>query len=505
MTELTKTLTEKLSENAQKPIIKDIQLDTWFTGQDILDDIKQLQDFFQRQGMGYQDTLFLAFGNSALYVPLNQALWQLGMIAHPVSETTPAKELQKYYEAADYPAIIVESDKIEAFEKYAELTAHYLPLKTCPNLIILTKSGHLAPSKLPTETSLALILNTSGTTGKPKQVGLTHQQLLIGAKNSIASHPLTENDRVLVVMPMFHINAQNIIVNATLLSSGQLIIAPKFSASRFWTWIQDYRITWTSVVPTIVTILLKNETSRNTFKPISHLRFVRCGSAILTKSKEIAFQETFGVPILEGMGMTEASGQITLNPPTAIKQGSVGKPFKIDLAIVKDNQLTKQAMQTGEVALRGPQVITDYLQPSPSAFKDGWLLTGDIGHLDEDGYLYLEGRKKDFINRGGEKISPVIVEDVLAQLDFIKDVAVIPVADEVYGEVVAAAIILQNAVKSSAALEADIMAFAAEHLAKYCQPTQLYFMADFPRNPTGKLLRRQLIEEVHQLSLEKGK
>lgn len=162
-------------------------------------------------------------------------------------------------------------------------------------------------------------------------------------------------------------------------------------------------------------------------------------------------------------------------------------------------------MQTGEVALRGPQVITDYLQPSPSSFKDGWLLTGDIGHLDEDGYLYLEGRKKDFINRGGEKISPVIVEDVLAQLDFIKDVAVIPVADEVYGEVVAAAIILQNAVKPSAALEADIMAFAAEHLAKYCQPTQLYFMADFPRNPTGKLLRRQLIEEVHQLSLEKGK
>ncbi|EPC55127.1 Putative peroxisomal-coenzyme A synthetase, partial [Lacticaseibacillus paracasei subsp. paracasei Lpp189] len=182
---------------------------------------------------------------------------------------------------------------------------------------------------------------------------------------------------------------------------------PKFSASKFWPLIADNHVTWVSVVPTIISILLMNENALKAYHPDIHLRFVRSSSFALPEDKLIAFQTYFHTQVLEGYGMTETASQSTLNPINAPKIGSAGKPVGTELRLMlADGSLSQQPYVEGEIALRGDHVIHDYLEPHPESFKDDWFLTGDLGYLDEDGYLFVKGRRKEMINRGGEKVAP---------------------------------------------------------------------------------------------------
>ena len=211
----------------------------------------------------------------------------------------------------------------------------------------------------------------------------------------------------MVVMPMFHINAQVISVLATRLSGGKLVIAPKFSASGFWPTIETNHVTWVSVVPTIISILLMNQQALAAYHSNIHLRFVRSSSFALPEDKLVAFQSHFHTQVLEGYGMTETASQSTLNPIHAPKIGSAGKPVGTELRIkLADGTFTKKPFVEGEIVLRGDHVIHDYLEPHPESFENGWFLTGDLGYLDQDGYLFVKGRRKEMINRGGEKVAP---------------------------------------------------------------------------------------------------
>lgn len=503
MSKLTDQLSQNLINHRDYPLVKSVEANTWYTGRDLEEDVAALRDQFAEQKIGAGDQVLIALPNSPVFLPLNQALWEIGAVAHPIAAKTPLPELLTEWETYHYQAVITLPTVGKALE--APLVPwEKLQLHTIPELAILTDASQLAyrinaPQARPQEDDLALILNTSGTTGKPKRVGLTHRMLLNAALHDAKSHALSPDDTAMVVMPMFHINAQVISVLATRLSGGKLVSAPKFSASGFWPTIETNHVTWVSVVPTIISILLMNQQALAAYHSNIHLRFVRSSSFALPEDKLVAFQSHFHTQVLEGYGMTETASQSTLNPIHAPKIGSAGKPVGTELRIkLADGTFTKKPFVEGEIVLRGDHVIHDYLEPHPESFENGWFLTGDLGYLDQDGYLFVKGRRKEMINRGGEKVAPAKVENVLNELDWVAQVAVIGLPDNLYGEAVTAVVIRQDATEDPQKAKLDLLNFARRHLAAYECPTEVVFVKAFPVNATGKVLRPKLRKQLMQ-------
>lgn len=454
-----------------------------------------MTDHLRSLEVGHGDVVLVCLPNTAVYPVLTQAIWEVGAVMHPIAAKTPAAELQAALAEHDYAASVVAADLVDAVTATRQTTVAQLQLNTAPTLSLirdLDVTGHAAAT--PTEEDLALILNTSGTTGKPKRVGLTHNLLRHGAEHDIASHRLTAHDTTMIVMPLFHINAQVVSVLSTRLSGGKIVITPKFSAHRFWPQVQDNHVTWVSAVPTILNILLLNAAARESYTGKTRLRFVRCSSFSLPLDKLTQFEQTYHTRILEGYGMTETASQCTLNPFDAPKVGSVGKPVGTDVAILVDGHLTHASRTSGEIAVRGDHVIHSYLDPHPDSFYQGWFLTGDLGYFDEDGYLFINGRKKDIISVGGEKVAPAHVENVLSQLPFVKEITVIGTPDDLYGEAVTAVVISQPGDQTDQ--QRAILAQAQANLAPYERPKRVLFVHDYPRNATGKVVRPQLRRQL---------
>lgn len=350
-----------------------------------------------------------------------------------------------------------------------------------------------------TDDDLGLIMNTSGTTGEPKRVGLTQSMLLNAAQHDAVSNHMDEHDIAMVTMPMFHINAQVITTLATRVSGGKVLVTEKFSASRFWKQIHDNGVTWVSVVPTIVSFLLLNEKANAAYEELKdgiNLRYVRSSSFALPEERKELFEKRFDTQIVEGYGMTESASQCTINPFDAPKIGSAGKAFGTDVAILADDKITHDANVKGEIVIRGDHVITHYMDPKRDAFKDGWFLTGDLGYFDEDAYLFVKGRKKEIISRGGEKVAPAAVENTLSELDFIEQLAVIGMPDDLYGEEVTAVLVSTTPGLNEADQRQAIFDYAKDHLAKFEAPTRVEFVREFPRNITGKVLRPKLRDQL---------
>ncbi len=486
-----------------EPLIKDENLATWFTGLDLQDDVYRLRDAFVANKLGYGDQILVCLPNSAVFPVINQAAWNLGIIVHPISPTTPIAELRADWQERHYAGILLAPTLATALSG-APFMATQLQLHTVAELPFLvdreqTAGRVVASTRLPQEDDLALILNTSGTTGKPKRVGLTHAMLVSAAENDVRSNHMTADDVAMITMPMFHINAQVMSTLSTRLAGGKILVTPKFSASKFWQQVKDNGVTWVSVVPTIITFLLLNDNANRVYQENAadiHLRYVRSSSFALPEDKLRAFQDNFNTLVIEGYGMTEAASQCTINPFDAPKIGSAGKAFGTDLKILVDGVLSDEPNVLGEIVVKGDHVITQYMDPNPDSFKHGWFLTGDLGYLDEDGYLFVKGRSKEIISRGGEKVAPAAVENVLNELDFIEQLSVIGMPDELYGEEVTAVVISTTPGLDEAAQRQAIFDYAQDHLAKYESPTRVEFVREFPRNMTGKVLRPQLREQL---------
>ena len=504
MSEITNQLNKQLENNMNELIIKDETRNRWFNGYEIADDVRMVRAELLDLHVGLGDVVLVCLQNTAAYPVIAQALWEVGAVMHPIAATTPEKELEQELKEHDYVASIVGQELVNAVldDRVAIVTA--LHLQTYSLLHIIRDRnlmGHDA--SVPAEDDLALIMNTSGTTGKPKRVGLTHKLLLNGVEHDIESHQMTASDTTLVVMPMFHINAQAVSVLSTRLSGGKLVIADKFSASKFWDQVRNNHVTWVSVVPTIINILLINQKANDSYSDDIKLRFVRCSSFALPLDKLTAFQTRFHTQILEGYGMTETASQCTINPFDAPKVGSAGKAYKTDVEIMVNGKIVKESNRVGEIVVRGDHVISDYLDPHPDSFQDGWFLTGDLGYLDNDGYLFVKGRKKDIINHGGEKVAPMQVENSLSQLNFVKEVSVIGTLDTLYGEAVTAVVISRGHQEEELERQ-KILAHAKETLANYEQPTRIFFVEDYPRNATGKVIRLKLKEQVMSTLISRG-
>ena len=334
----------------------------------------------------------------------------------------------------------------------------------------------------------ALVLHTSGTTSRPKIVPLRQRNLAASAQNIATSLQLTAADRSLTVMPLFHIHGIMAGLLAPLSAGGCVVATPGFDAFKFHRWLDDLRPTYYTAVPTMhQMVLARSPEARRT----TSLRFVRSSSASLPGPVLDGLTELFAVPVVEAYGMTEASHQMTCNPlpPRTAKRGSVGIATGIEVAILDAQHRVLATGDRGEVAIRGATVVDGYENnpaANEAAFTAGWFRTGDEGVLDDEGYLFLTGRLKEQINRGGEKISPLEIDEILLRHPAIAEAVTFAIPHDKLGEEVGAAVVL---VEGHVATEAELREFLRGQLAPFKVPKQIVLVAEIPKGATGKVQR----------------
>jgi acyl-CoA synthetase (AMP-forming)/AMP-acid ligase II/thioesterase domain-containing protein/acyl carrier protein len=345
---------------------------------------------------------------------------------------------------------------------------------------------------------VAVMLHTSGTTSRPKLVALTHTNLLTSADNVAAALLLTERDCCFNMMPLFHIHGLVGALLSSLIARASVVCTPGFDAEQFSSWWEECRPTWYTAVPPLHQAVLSCMESRSPNFRTSSLRLIRSCSAPLPPRLTRDLEEVFQVPVIEAYGMSEAAHQITSNPlpPRERKVGSVGLPVGTEVRVVDQQGNSVPVGECGEIVVRGPNVIRGYANnPAANAtsFSSGWLKTGDLGQLDQDGYLFITGRLKEIINRGGAKISPYEVEAVLMDHPAIAESVVFPLPHPMLGEEVAAAIV---PAENASLAESEIQRFAAVKLADFKVPSRIAIVNKIPRGPTGKVQRLALAEQL---------
>ena len=356
-----------------------------------------------------------------------------------------------------------------------------------------------ADKAAPTAEDVALILHTSGTTSRPKIVPLLQANVAASAGNIARSLNLTSADRCLNVMPLFHIHGLVAAVTASLSAGASIWCAPGFDALRFFSWMGQAQPTWYTAVPTMHQAILSRAGRNADVIAAANLRFLRSSSASLPAQVMTQLNETFGAPVIEAYGMTEAAHQMCCNRMDLQKPGSVGVEAGplVRIAHETENHLIDGV---GEVAISGPNVTPGY-EGNPEANKknffdaDGkrWFRTGDQGQFDADGYLHLTGRLKEIINRGGEKISPLEVDGVLLDHPAIAQVVTFALPHPKLGEEVAAAVVLADGVEAT---EKEIRAFASERMADFKVPRKVIILDEIPKGATGKMQRIGLAEKL---------
>jgi long-chain acyl-CoA synthetase len=351
---------------------------------------------------------------------------------------------------------------------------------------------------------LAAILYTSGTTGRPKGATLTHRNELVNAAMAAELLPLGPGDRVGMLLPLFHANAQVVTCLVPMMIGLEIVMWERFSASKFWDTVEELQPVSLSAVPTILAAVLNTPGAPS---GATSLRFVICGAAPLSVELLEAFEKRFGFRILEGYGLTETTCVSSLNPYYADRKvGSIGLPLRgQEMRVVNDAGEQVPRGDYGEIIIKGPNVMKGYLKndnATNESIRDGWLHTGDVGYVDEDGYFFIVDRSKDMIIRGGENIYPREIEEVIYEHEGILECAVIGVPDPVRGEEVLAIV----APKPGVQLDADeLAAFAAERIAKYKLPRKFEIRDELPKTPTGKISKGPLRDEFGSWATERSK
>jgi acyl-CoA synthetase (AMP-forming)/AMP-acid ligase II/thioesterase domain-containing protein len=432
---------------------------------------------------------FLALARTAAVAPLNPAY--------------RAQELAFYLEDIRADALVVDAAlDTPAREVAGDLGIRVLELTADDSAPagVFTIEGvrAAAPDTGPEPDAVALLLHTSGTTARPKLVPLTHGQLAASAANVAATLRLTPSDRCLNVMPLFHIHGLVAALLASLRASAAVACTPGFHQLHFFDWVDELAPSWYTAVPTMHAAVLARAHDHDETVGRHRLRFIRSSSAALPVTVLEGLERTFGVPVLEAYGMTEAAHQMASNPlpPGVRKPGTVGRTAGPEIAVLDPGGRVLSPGEIGEVAVRGPNVFAGY-EGSPganeAAFSNGWFRTGDEGSLDDEGYLTLRGRLKEIINRGGEKISPLEIDDVLLRHPAVRQAVTFSMDDPLLGEEVAAAVVVGP---ESAAGERELQDFVAQQLAPFKVPRRIVVVYEIPKGPTGKVQRIGLAEHL---------
>jgi acyl-CoA synthetase (AMP-forming)/AMP-acid ligase II len=418
--------------------------------------------------------------------------------AAPLNPASRLDEMRKYlFDLGVHALVLPRDSKVQA--------RGLLPPGSPVIEVALESNGRLAAgASFPTGTGApiparsedcALVLHTSGTTGRPKQVSLLHRNLLTSARNLAGGYSLGPEDASLCVMPLFHVHGFVASLLAPLVSGGAVVLLRRFEPFSFWRTMRDFRATWFSASPALHLMLLARAQGEKPAVDRGRLRFLRSCSAALPAAARQEMENRFDVPVIEAYGMTEASHQISTNPlpPRIRKHGTVGFPEGVLVAIRDPHGAPLPSGARGEVVIRGPSVISSYqdAEVDRSSFHQGWFRTGDEGFLDADGYITLVGRIKELIVRGGEKISPWEVDAVLLEHPAVSEAAAFGQAHPIYGEEVAAAVVAKSPVT-----EKELIAHCRERLAEFKCPRSVWLLGSIPRTETGKARRRLLAETL---------
>ncbi len=344
----------------------------------------------------------------------------------------------------------------------------------------------------------AMLMYTSGTTGMPRGVLLSHWNMLYAAGAVVAAQELSANDRVLSALPLYHINGQCIATVSPVLSGGSIVMPHRFSASQWWPLIERYRPTWLNLVPTIIAYLLNGpDLTAGQASACRAIRFARSASAPLPIEQHQAFEARFGIAVIEAMGLTEAASVAFANPLDARrrKYGSVGLPLGVEARIVAADGAVLGAGEHGEIEVRGANVIADYHRPrevtAEARSADGWLATGDLGYRDGDGYYFVVGRRKELIIKGGENIAPREIDEALLRHPAVLEAAAVGIPDPNYGQDILACVVLKPGAHCD---EAELRAHCLTQLGRYKAPRLLRLVTALPKGPSGKVQRLKLLD-----------
>ncbi len=468
------------------------------TYRELREEVRRGAEALAGLGLRRDQAIGMVFENGPEAIVLFLAVAAVGAAA-PLNPAYTQAELRFYLEDVDAGALIVPPGGAAAARAARPDGAVLVEAAIdADGRLRVEAPGRPATAAEPEEPAgedVALTLHTSGTTGRPKRVPLRHRNLVASVANIAATYQLGPEDVSLCAMPLFHVHGLLASALSTLATGGTVVVPSPFNPLRFWPVVREQRPTWYSAVPTIHRMVLSRARAA---RPggIESLRFVRSCSSALPPELMAEIERRLDAPVLEAYGMTEACHQIASNPlpPAPREPGSVGLGTGVEVAVLDASGTSPAAGTAGQVAIRGPNVIDGYAanpQANAESFLGGWFLTGDQGVLDERGYLTLIGRIKELINRGGEKISPREIDEVLLRHPAVAEAVAFGAPHPILGEEVAAAVVLRGD-----ASEQDLLAHCREHLAAFKVPRKLHIVEAIPLTATGKVQRRTVAEVI---------
>jgi acyl-CoA synthetase (AMP-forming)/AMP-acid ligase II/acyl carrier protein len=459
-------------------------------------------------GLGRNDRIAIVLPNGP-----EMAVAFLSLIAGtacaPLNPAYQAKEFDFYLSDINARAVIVQAGMDSPVRSVAGSknipVIELIPLKEAEaglfKLKFTGKTSADPKTGLSVSDDIALVLHTSGTTSRPKIVPLTQRNIFASACNVSLSLQLNNSDRCLNIMPLFHIHGLIAALLSSLTAGGSVICTSGFSDTKFSDWIDGLQPTWYTGVPTIHQMVLELAEKNILNAEQAKFRFIRSSSASLPPIVMERLEKTFNVPVIEAYGMTEAAHQMASNPmpPLKRKPGSVGLHAGPEVAIMDEKDNIVPNGETGEIVIRGVNVMKGYENnpdANKNAFSRGWFRTGDLGYIDEEGYLYISGRLKEIINRGGQKVSPREIDDVLLEHHGVLQAVTFGVPHSRLGEAVAVAAVVD---KKKNVTEKELRQHVADRLAPYKIPQQILFVDSIPKGPTGKVQRIGLAEKLSDL------
>lgn len=496
---LSDLIGQRASCSGTQTFVEHARRDRRLSFRELADDIERWSGFFERSHIEAGSTVGLVISDPVDFSVAFLATIATGRWAAPLDPSTPL------HGAGGMAAAMA---RVEADVVFADRSLPGGLDVAWVDLAAATLDGAVTAGTRVREPgrsdSGGAVLASSGTTGAPKVVPLHQRQLLHTARSVTVHHGLSSSDRGFNPLPLFHINAEVVGLLSAIVAGSSLVLDDRFHRTHFWQLVAERRITWINAVPAIISRLADPGPDETVPQRI---RFIRSASAPLPAATAARFEANTGIPVVETYGMTEAASQISANPVSGMrKPGSVGLPVGVELRVVAGSSSADEASGpvdgdgVGHVEIRGPSVITAYGggHHGDRIDVDGWLRTGDLGHFDEDGYLYLDSRVDDVINRGGEKVFPREIEEMILVDSAVAAVAVVGAPDPELGQVPVAFLVLRAGADASGAQEtlARVRDQLKDALVRSKRPVTLNVVSELPAGPTGKVRRRHLSDSA---------
>jgi len=464
-------------------------------------DSEQLGRYLLGQGLVQGDKVALMLHNGYQTGRLLIGVMYAGFMVAPLNLLSQAEQLSYVLDHSDTRLVFTAAEFIE------RLTP---ALRQIPRDIKVVVIDHDAPSIFDnaslnagtcfavTENDDALLMYTSGTTGKPKGVVLSQRSVAAGGEFTSGAHELTPADRVMCALPLYHINGQIVTAVAPIVHGGSVVMPHRFSVSNYWDTVVQFKCTWINVVPTIIAYLLNAPDPRGQGLDISSIKFCRSASAPLPPELHRAFEAKFGISIIETFGMTETNAPCFTNPYDRSKRkiGSPGRAYGNSARIIDPiSGESLPAGAVGEIMVRGDNVMKGYYKDPETTAKtlepDGWMHTGDLGYMDRDDFVFVTGRIKELIIKGGENIAPREIDEALLKHPAVLEAAAVGIPDVHYGQEIMACVVLKPGERCS--LD-ELYAFSQQQLGKYKMPKLIKLVGTLPKGPSGKVQRLKLLE-----------